>query len=88
MLDGRWSSADVLEDGGGGALVRAGVSAAAVAEVWVLGPRRRELAPHAAHFSAPVRFPHPGGDMMMTGPLGLVAAYGDRYGGEPAPAGS
>lgn len=45
--------------------------------VAVTGPNRGML----EEAGLDVYFPAPGGDMMMTGPLGLVMAYRERYGG-------
>jgi uncharacterized protein (DUF1786 family) len=71
-------SDEVREAGGHGAALaaelRAGVPAGL--PVLVTGPNRHLL----AGSSLPVRFPAPYGDMMMTGPAGLIAAHRRRYG--------
>jgi hypothetical protein len=45
--------------------------------ILVTGPHRELLAGGAL----PVSFPSPFGDMMMTGPAGLIRAHRRRYGG-------
>jgi uncharacterized protein (DUF1786 family) len=78
FLAGELPSDEVRQAGGHGAALtdelRAGVPAGL--PVLVTGPNRHLL----AGSSLPVRFPAPCGDMMMTGPAGLIAAHRRRYG--------
>jgi uncharacterized protein (DUF1786 family) len=78
FLAGELPSDEVRQAGGHGAALtdelRAGVPAGL--PVLVTGPNRHLL----AGSSLPVRLPAPCGDMMMTGPAGLIAAHRRRYG--------
>jgi len=78
-FSGRLNSKEVLADGGGGVFLAKPIDAKDLRALWVIGPRRARLMEYAEAFPCPVSLPHPGGDMMMTGPLGLVAAFQQKY---------
>ena len=73
FLAGALPSDEVRQAGGHGAALGGPVPAGL--PVLVTGPRRELL----AGSSLPVSFPAPFGDMMMTGPAGLIAAHRRRY---------
>lgn len=74
FLAGKLTGAEVREAGGHGAALAGPVPAGL--PVYVTGPHRELL----AGSSLPVSFPAPFGDIMLTGPVGLVRAYRRRYG--------
>ena len=69
FLAGEVTSDEVRQDGGHGAALRGPVPA--VLPIFVTGPNRDML----QGAGLPLSFPAPFGDMMMTGPAGLVRAY-------------
>ena len=73
FLAGELPSAEVRQAGGHGAALGGPVPAGL--PVLVTGPHRELL----SGSSLPVSFPAPFGDMMMTGPAGLIAAHRRRY---------
>jgi len=75
FLAGDLPSDEVREAGGHGAALGGPVPAGL--PILVTGPHRELLAGGAL----PVSFPSPFGDMMMTGPAGLIRAHRRRYGG-------
>ena len=79
MLEGTLPREEVFEDRGNGALTYEKVNFRDVARIVVTGPNRRL----ASALALPVHYAAPGGDMMITGPIGLIcAAYtGFRLGG-------
>jgi uncharacterized protein (DUF1786 family) len=74
FLAGDLPGDEVREAGGHGAALATPVPAGL--PLLVTGPRRGLL----AHSGLPVRFPTPYGDMMLTGPAGLVRAFERRFG--------
>jgi uncharacterized protein (DUF1786 family) len=74
FLAGDLPSDEVREAGGHGAALGGPVPAGL--PLLVTGPRRQLL----AGSSLPLSYPAPFGDMMMTGPAGLIAAHRRRYG--------
>ena len=74
FLAGELASDEVRQAGGHGAALGGPVPAGL--PVLVTGPHRELL----TGSSLPVSFPAPFGDMMMTGPAGLIAAHRRRYG--------
>jgi uncharacterized protein (DUF1786 family) len=74
FLAGEVTDDEVREGGGHGAALGGPVPAAL--PIFVTGPRRALLAESSLELS----YPAPFGDMMMTGPVGLVRAYCRRHG--------
>jgi len=74
FLAGELESDEVREAGGHGAVIGGPVPAGL--PLLVTGPNRHLLAAS----SLELRFPAPFGDMMMTGPAGLIRAHRHRYG--------
>ncbi len=60
---------EVFEDMGHGCICRQGVESIDFSETYVIGPRRNLLQGYAAKFIAP------GGDMMLTGAIGLINGF-------------
>ena len=75
FLAGELTSDEVREDGGHGAILRE--PPPRDLPMYVTGPNRHLL----AGSGLPVSFPAPWGDMMMTGPVGLVRAFRALAGG-------
>ena len=81
MLTGELSREEVFDDWGNGALTFEKTDLGALKHIIVTGPNRR----FAAGTGLPFKYAAPGGDMMITGPIGLVcAAYGAFGFGEPS----
>ena len=76
FLKGAVSSREVLEDGGHGAVLLSSWGMEGNEEIIVTGPRREML----KKSSLTVRFAAPHGNMMLTGPFGLVKGASLRYG--------
>jgi uncharacterized protein (DUF1786 family) len=76
LADGKLAHKKILEQGGHGAYTRKAVGYDTVEIIVATGPKRALLKGTAL----PVVFGAPGGDNMMTGTLGLLAAIGRRKG--------
>jgi len=74
FLAGKLDGDEVREAGGHGAVLAGPVPAGL--PILVTGPNRELLAASTLE----LRFPAPFGDMMMTGPAGLIRAHRQRYG--------
>ncbi len=76
VADGKLRHSRILEEGGHGAYIRKALGFDRVQDIVATGPRRRIL--DGSRLS--IRFAAPGGDNMMTGNVGLLAAICRRKG--------
>jgi len=68
FADGKLTNKDIFEDGGHGCCIKDGVGIENVKRIRVTGPRRAML----ENTSLDIELANPMGDVMMTGPVGIV----------------
>ena len=80
LVDGTIDAQEVFDDEGEGAFVKEAVGLENIEAFLYTGPRRGLLEGLQFPFRCPPTIATPGGDMMMTGPVGLIDGYRKIFG--------